>query len=374
MRKAVIVSALSVILAAGFAVAAPPESAQAEASFAPSSLALHTPVNGWAAARLVVAGPEGFRVERTFLAGETVAVDFSRLKDANGDRVEVPDGRLKWELTLTAPIPGSTPQPESNDAPIQVWVSSGSFRVENGSMLAPPPEVREGTSAVGEANGPIGPVGALTQNLGGNYFLGNVSVNGNLCAGGTACTDGLNPGYDIEARDPVGAEISIHDSGTTDADTAKFQLFAEATSGVLWIQDVLHGKNAITIEEDGPSNALYLDSAGFLGVNNSTPAAEVHVKASLGIPDMWLEAGDGDKAGFLEGYEWFAVKTQAVGGNENEPLRIYNGAPSYIIDVKPTGDLVLGGAYTNYAQLTVGHTTATTNGLVAPMIVTTYSS
>ncbi len=372
MRKTFIAIAACCILAAGFAVAAPPQSAQAEASFAPSSIALRTPVNGWTTARLVVAGPEGFRVERTFLAGEPVAVDFSRLKDAKGDRVEVPDGRFKWELTLTAPIPGVANQPDDNDTPLQAWVSSGPFTVENGSFVAPP-EVRELPAASGEANGPIGPVGALTTNPYGNYFSGSVQIGGNLCAGSTACTDGTDPGYDIQARDTSLVELDMYDTGSTDADTGHWGFLLNAASSTLTLSDNEHGTTPLTLEEYTPTNTLYLDSTGSVGINTSTPARPLHVKNPSSSAVIRFEEAGGGYGQLFFGSLYMGLTSYPAGGVSTEPFRIYNGAPNESIKVQSSGDVVIG-PFTNYAPFTVGYNTTATNSLVAPMIVTTYST
>jgi len=372
MRTSIITVALCTILAAGFAAAAPPQAALAEASFAPSGLALRTPVTGWTNAHLVIAGPEGFRVERTFLAGEMLAVDFSKLEDADGERVEVPDGRFKWELTLSAPLSGSSPKPDANEAPLHVWVSSGRFSVEHGSLVAPVQARRDlPTATVSEqSSSPLGPVTAQTTNPYGNYFEGSLYASAGVCAG---CTDG-DP--DVTWGELV---VKYVEPWLTLRDTSSDSRWRwYSFGGDLHLQtSPLVGTpwaNPITVEKSSPMNTLYLDSAGYIGVANSTPADEIHIKpADGGQSNLRLEALDGDYAKLLIGSDWFGIGNYN-GAAYHETFRIYNGAPGYIIDVKPTGDLVLGGSYTNYAQLTIGHTTASTNSLVAPMIVTTYSS
>jgi hypothetical protein len=372
MRRSIVTVALCTILAAGLAAAAPPQAAQAEASFAPSSIALRTSVNGWASARLVIAGPEGFRVERAFLAGEPLAVEFSRLKDASGDRIEVADGSYKWELTLAAAE--AEVQPGEKEGATQSWVSSGIFRVEGGSFVAPVEPRKEApvASVSEQSSSPLGPVGALTTNPYGNYFSGSLYASAGVCAG---CTDGdpdVNQGELLVKH--VEPWLTLRDTFSDQRwrwySYDGLHLQSSPLSGTPWT-------NPMTVEPGSQANTLYLDSAGEVAINTTIPGAgaELTIAQTSGtVADMYLVAADGDKAGIYEDTSAFLVQSYPSGGTETYPLRIFNGAPSYIIDVRATGDLVLGGSYTNYAQLTVGHTTASTNGLVAPMIVTTYSS
>ncbi|MBI4916180.1 MAG: tail fiber domain-containing protein [Acidobacteria bacterium] len=371
MKTSIITVALCTILAAGFAAAAPPQAAQAEASFAPSSLALRTPVTGWTNAHLVIAGPEGFRVERTFLADETLAVDFSKLEDADGNRVEVPDGRFKWELTLTAPLPGAKLLLAGSESSSEAWVANGTFAVEHGTLVAP----AEGrlkslpTATVSEQSSPIGPVGALTTNPYGNHFAGNLTASAGVCAG---CTDGDTDLLDgevlVKHNEPWLTLRDLDHNSRWRWYSWNGNLFLQTSplSGTPWT-------NPMTVESSSPNNTLYLDSSGSIGINTTTPGQELQVSVSNYTPAMRFVESGGGYADIYFGNSYWGFGTWPAGGSYTEPLRVFNGAPTESIKVQSSGDVVIG-PFTNYAPFTVGYNTGVTNSLVAPMIVTTYSS
>ena len=141
MKNRLWVLVLGSLVLAVTAGAAPPKDFKAEVQAAGSVLALSTPVRGAAGAYLVVAGPNDFRVERTFTRNEPIALNLGQLKDAQAQPVAFADGDYKWELRLNTPSPEGAATASAVQVPgssaaagpgVETWVSSGRFKVPGG--------------------------------------------------------------------------------------------------------------------------------------------------------------------------------------------------------------------------------------------------
>ena len=111
------------------------------------------------------------------------------------------------------------------------------------------------------------------------------------------------------------------------------------------IDDIDGGRTPFTIEAGAPSNSLYVDDGGRIGLGTSTPVVDVHVKSG-NTPTLRLEQ---------DGSSGFTPQTWDVVGNEANffirdatngstlPFRIFPGAPSNAINIEATtGDVGLG--------------------------------
>jgi hypothetical protein len=110
------------------------------------------------------------------------------------------------------------------------------------------------------------------------------------------------------------------------------------------IEDVTAGRIPFTIEGNAPSNSLYVEDDGDVGIGTSTPVVNLHV-VDGNTPTLRLEQN---------GTSGFTPQTWDVAGNEANffirdvtggsrlSFRIRPGAPTSSIDVAADGDIGLG--------------------------------
>lgn len=110
------------------------------------------------------------------------------------------------------------------------------------------------------------------------------------------------------------------------------------------IENITAARVPFTVEGSAPTNSLYLDSTGNVGLGTSTPALELHLN-SADTPAMRLEQNNSGG---------FTPQTWDVAGNEANffvrdvtngsllPFRIRPGAPTSSIDVAASGNVGIG--------------------------------
>ncbi|MDJ0613689.1 MAG: hypothetical protein QNJ29_08405 [Rhizobiaceae bacterium] len=110
------------------------------------------------------------------------------------------------------------------------------------------------------------------------------------------------------------------------------------------IDDVTGGRTPFTIEAGAPSNSLFVDDGGRVGLGTSTPVVDLHA-VSGNTPTLRLEQ---------DGSSGFTPQTWDLAGNEANffvrdvtngsrlPLQIKPGAPSNSIYVAASGDVGIG--------------------------------
>jgi len=273
--------------------AAPPKAFKAEVQGAGSMLALGVPVRGAVGAYLVVAGPNDFRVERTFTANEPIAVNLGQLKDAQGQPVVFADGDYKWELRLNTPSPEGAAGAPAVEVPgpssaagdkAESWVASGRFKVQGGGIIpiGDEPKGKLPTSLAAASSGgaqatAIGGSGAeargiavhpMTSNPGGNFFSGSLFSSGGVCSG---CSDGdtdLHTG-ELLVKDTV-PWVTMRDTNdnqrwlfSSDAGPLNLSTSRLDTSGYT---------TPLVIEKDTPDSTLHVGYGGVVGIGTSTPS------------------------------------------------------------------------------------------------------
>jgi hypothetical protein len=178
--------------------------------------------------------------------------------------------------------------------------------------------------------------------------LDNVSIDGSLCVGNDCPT---NPtfGFNTILLMENNLRIKFEDTSTLAGfPSTDWEITAnDSTSGGLSrfsIRDVTGGNNVFTIEADSPSNSLYIEDNGRVGIGTSTPYVELHI-VDGDSPTLRL-AQDGSSG--------FTPQTWDVSGNETNffirdatggsrlPLRIRPGAPTSSIDIAADGDVGMG--------------------------------
>lgn len=342
-------------LAIAFLVVLPPLAASAQQQAAPSavpqlgsggiSFQTTVPADGWV---LTVSGPQGIHLQRTFGNGERPSFSTSEL----GAR-RLPDGTYTWELRPIAtareeaPTLGADARERNSaelrgltGAPTRANVASGYFRVAGGSIVRDSgAEPTAGGSPQRQGDGPTARDQVISDDL---------IVDGSICAG-FDCVNGEAFGFDTIRLKENNLRIRFEDtSNSASFPTNDWQLAAnETTNGganKFSIEDLSGGRIPFTIEAGAPSNSLFVDDGGRIGLGTATPVVEIHT-VDGDTPTMRL-AQDGSSG--------FTPQTWDIAGNETNffirdvtggstlPFRIRPGAPSSALDISGDGELGVG--------------------------------
>lgn len=197
---------------------------------------------------LSVQRPDGEVLTETFSAGNNPVLRLDGLAD----------GTYAWELR------GGTD------------VQSGSFTVANGAIVAPdfPEAVRAGAR----------PFRPATD----TFFADDVSAAGGVCAGND-CTNAESYGFASIKMKENNTRIKFEDTSVAPFATTDWQISAnDTTSGganKLFVEDLTAATVPFLIEGGTPSNTLYVDSNGRVGIRTSTPARDLTIAnpVSVGI-------------------------------------------------------------------------------------------
>jgi hypothetical protein len=224
---------------------------------------------------LTVAGPDGSLERRDVAAGTSPA--FS-LYDAQG--FPRPDGLYRWELALAPEDPGSPGR-----------VLAGSFQILDGGFVLP-----------GEAERPASPPrGGLQSSAAKDQMVpDDLVVDGKGCIGlGCANGEGFGPEA-LRLKQSVVRLRFIDTSGQAGFPTHDWQLTAnDAGSGgadKLSIEDLTAGTTPMTILGDAPSNSLYVDASGRVGLGTAFPTQELTLKSKVdGQNVMEIISADDDQ-------------------------------------------------------------------------------
>ena len=331
---------LAALLATGTAFAAPTVHVQASVdAIAFSSDFAH----GTAALR--VSGPDGV-VERSFDAYEAPSFD------AVGA-----DGQYTWELLLVSPI--SQQQREALDAaraagdtraPAKVGVQSqafsGTFRVLHGAIIVPGAEVEE-VAEVAETD-PAAALGGSRVPTKAQVFATDLIVQGSGCVG-VDCSTTESFGFDTFRLKENNLRLHFNDtSASASFPTNDWRLTANDSSNGgaerFSIEDATNNKTPFTVEGNTPSNTLYVDSAGRVGVQTNSPAVLLHT-VDGNSPTLRLEQ---------DGSDGFQSQIWDLAGNETNfflrdvsnssllPFRVQPGAAKNSIYIYSDGDVGMG--------------------------------
>ncbi|MEM7355480.1 MAG: hypothetical protein AAF657_32000, partial [Acidobacteriota bacterium] len=199
--------------------------------------------------QLAVSGPDGFSFERKFAAGD--ALSFSIFNKAG---FALPDGTYQWNLSMNAPAAEGdraayTPKGER--------VQSGVFTISGGAFV---------DSDLVE--------GGLTKD---QQILDDLIVVGSICAG-QDCSNGESFGFDTIRLKENNLRIKAQDtSNSASFPTNDWQLtFNDSSNGganKFSIDDIDGGRTPFTIEASTPTNSLYVDSSGRIGLGTNAPVA-----------------------------------------------------------------------------------------------------
>lgn len=181
-------------------------------------------------------------------------------------------------------------------------------------------------------------------------ILDDLIVDGSACVG-LDCVNGESFGFDTLRLKENNLRIKFQDtSNSASFPTNDWQLTANDSSNggqnKFSIDDIDGGRTPFTIEASAPSNSLYVDDGGRIGLGTATPVVEVHT-VDGDTPTLRLEQN---------GSSGFTAQTWDLAGNETNffirdvtngstlPFRIRPGAPTSSIDIAASGDIGIGTA------------------------------
>jgi len=259
------------------------------------------------AARLSVQRPDGEVITETFAAGSNPILHLD----------ELADGLYAYELRV-----------EQTDAASQL--ESGSFTIVNGRIVSP--------DAVEHKSVTRHPATVET------FFADFVSAAGGLC-GGADCTSSESFGIATIKLKANNTRLKFEDTSTSPGfPTTDWQLSANDTfsggANKLFVEDLTAATVPLLIEGGTPTNALYLDSTGRIGMGTSTPGKNLSIDDSIS-PTIRME----QSASPFQAWDVVANNNNFLlrdVNHESDPFIVRTAAPYYSLVVDTTGRIGLG--------------------------------
>lgn len=312
-------------------------------------------ISGYDRIQLTVVGPDGAIFTREFKAGESPAF---RLQDlANGG-----SGDYRYEMRVMPKVSAEVQRKLQNarnaddtaavgrilsEAGLspEALVQSGAFHVEAGSIMP-----------IESPEGPGGGTRRITTNatnlkpvVNDQVIADDLIVQGSACVG-LDCVNNESFGFDTIRLKENNTRIKFDDTSTTSGCPANdWQLTANDACGgasKFSIEDITGAKVPFTVTAGAPTNSIFVDSSGRIGLRTSTPGLDLHISTS-NTPAIRLEQTN---AGGFTAQTWDVAGNEAnffvrdVTGGSRLPFRIRPGAPTSSIDIAASGNVGIGTA------------------------------
>jgi len=180
-------------------------------------------------------------------------------------------------------------------------------------------------------------------------FLDDVIVVGSICVG-QDCNNGESFGFDTGRFKENNLRLHFDDTSTSasfPSNDWRIRINDSANGGAAYfaVEDATGGRTPFLIEAGAPTNSLYVEDGGRIGIGTSTPVTQIHAKDG-NTPTLRLEQ---------DGSSGFTAQTWDLASNEANffirdatngstlPFRIFPSAPSNSITIEgTTGDVGLG--------------------------------
>ena len=299
---------------------------------------------------LTVSTPGGNVVRREFTAGQAPVFELAK---------GVADGSYVYELRVAPQIDSETRKAlaaarESGNAaaiqrlqksgklPAGELVQSGSFTVAGGAVVSP--DLRE---APGTPRQKAASPGLPTKDV---VNADDFIVQGSLCVG-LDCVNNESFGFDTIRLKENNTRIKFDDTSTgTGFPANDWQLTANDSasggSSKFSIEDITGSRVPFTITAGAPTNSIFVDSSGRVGLGTSTPVLQLHENRS-DTPAIRLEQNN---SGGFTAQTWDIAANEAnffvrdVTGGSRLPFRVRPGAPTSSIDISSDGEVGIGTA------------------------------
>src|SRR4051794_3585862 len=305
---------------------------------------------------LTVSGPGGLMLRRELAAGTAPSLGVF-----GDDGKPLPDGAYTYELVASPVLDPATRQAMArarrtgDDAalaklradgklPRTPLQQSGTFAVKDGAFVSP--DLQEPVSRAPRAGQAAGS-GLPTKDV---VTADDAIIQGSLCVG-LDCVNNESFGFDTIRLKENNTRIKFDDTSTgTGFPNHDWQLTANdsASGGAnkFSIEDITAATVPVTVTGSAPTNSIFVDSTGRLGLRTSTPVLDIHI-ATSNTPAMRLEQNN---SGGFTAQTWDVAGNEAnffvrdVTGGSRLPFRIRPGAPTSSIDISADGNVGIGTA------------------------------
>lgn len=345
---------------------------------------------------ITVSFPDGRSIRKAFRAGSAAEVDLS-----DKQLESLPDGVYNYELRLAPSLGAGQKETmvkargDDDESEAQRNLrkrsagpslsQSGSFAIANGSIVGPGGIEGERTGSNSTQPQPktqpaTGPrVSANTIERLRNHRLSlsplfdivhadDVIIQGSLCVG-LDCVVNESFGFDTIRLKENNTRIKFEDTSTgVGFPTTDWQLTANdsASGGAnkFSIEDITGARVPFTVTGGAPTNSIFVDSTGRLGLRTSTPVLDIHASTS-NTPAIRLEQNN---SGGFNAQTWDIGSNEAnffvrdVTGGSRLPFRIRPGAPTSSIDISGSGNVGIGTASPDKAFSVVNKVAINTDG------------
>lgn len=277
-----------------------------------------TPMVDFESITLSLADPQGLVRIHRFDAGEAPVLS---LFDAQG--MPLPDGTYTWELRVAPRRSAGRPS-----APL---VQSGYFTISNGGLVAP--DLSEPPEKIITSEDQMVP--------------DDLIVDGKGCIGLGCANNEVFFGEALRLKQSV-VRLRFEDTSVAAGIPSRdWQLtINDAASGGadrFSIDDLSAGTTPFTVRGGAPSNSLYVDGVGNVGLGTATPAQDLHV-ASGSTPTVRLEHTGGTVRTWDVGASNTSFFVKDVTNASKVPFRIGAGAPANSMEITSGGFVGLGTA------------------------------
>ncbi len=334
---------------------------------------------------LKVSGPNGVYFETQFSGFNA---PFIEVFDPAGNLL--PDGSYSFELVATPIIPNDIKQDmlearanNDREALAELWEmvrpevdlnQSGYFAIYQGQIATPDTdeiafdEALPMLASTDTAEG--SPLVDQDEGFEAQTFTTDLIVQGSGCIG-VDCTSSESFGFDTLRLKENNLRIKFDDtSASASFPNNDWMLTANDSSNgganKFSIDDVTGAKTPFTIEAGAPSNSLYTDDAGNIGVGTASPVVEVHI-VDGDSPTLRLEQN---------GSSGFTPQTWDIAGNETNffvrdvtngselPFKIRPGADDNALVISNNNNIGLGAGTGPSAALHLRRTDGTAQVLI----------
>jgi hypothetical protein len=320
---------------------------------------------------LTIGTPDGLVFSQDFQGGS--GISFNPLGQAN---YQAPDGSYTWQGVLGQPsavnadlrAAAATSRAGDGDPHLDAahraasaratMIQSGAFQVLNGAIV-PSDAVEPGVPSRG-----AGPRGMTTDaprqaqwihddpaiRQVDQMIADDLVVQGSACIG-LDCVVSESLGFDtIRLKENSTSTFPNHDCQLTANDSAS------GGANKFSIENITAATVPVTVTGSAPTNSIFVDSTGRVGLRTATPVLDLHT-ATSNTPAHRFEQND---SGGFTAHTWDVAGNEAnffirhVTGGSSLPFRIRPGAPTSSIDISASGSIGIGTPASLYKLDVVG--------------------
>jgi len=297
---------------------------------------------------IAVKGPNGLVLQQSFAAGEPIELNPATIIEGG-----LPDGTYRYEMKVMA-IKGLTAQRngEVRDVPEIAQPGFGTFTIWNGELVSP--DEKEPSYNGADAGASVHAAVQDTADSGKEetrqVIAQDLIVQGSLCVG-FDCVNGESFGFDTLRLKENNTRIKFDDTSTSGSfPNNDWQLTAnDSANGGLnkfSIDNTTTGRIPFLIEGAAPSNSLYIDASGNIGIGTSAPVLEAHI-VDGDSPSLRLQQ-DGSSGFTAQTFDIAANETnffiRDVTNGSQLPFKIKPGADSNSLFIAANNNIGMGTA------------------------------